>query len=126
LNDGHFYRSGEVDTGYATRLHVLGAIADETHRHESAAVFLGILSGCIGISDVKEYEIEKPKDSTLEKRWSGQKSKVIRCLVCWITMVVQIGFIIHYNPAFHELRQGVEDSYGRVGMWFPILGNNNN
>jgi hypothetical protein len=31
---------------------------------------------------------------------------------------------IHYNLAFFEVRQGVENNYGRVGMWFPLLGNN--
>jgi hypothetical protein len=31
---------------------------------------------------------------------------------------------IRYNLAFREVRQGVENSYGRVGMWFPLLGNN--
>jgi len=33
---------------------------------------------------------------------------------------------IPYNLAFHEVRQGVENSYGRAGIWFPLLGNNNN
>jgi len=31
---------------------------------------------------------------------------------------------IRYNLAFREVRQGAENSYGRVGMWFPLLGNN--
>jgi hypothetical protein len=31
---------------------------------------------------------------------------------------------ICYNLAFREVRQGVKNSYGRVGMWFPLLGNN--
>jgi hypothetical protein len=31
---------------------------------------------------------------------------------------------IHYNLAFHEVRKGVENSYGRVGLWFLLLGNN--
>jgi hypothetical protein len=32
---------------------------------------------------------------------------------------------IRYNLAFREVRQGIENSYGRVGIWFPLLGNNN-
>jgi hypothetical protein len=37
--------------------------------------FPGILSGCIRVGDVKEYQIEKPKDSVKEKRsWSGKKN----------------------------------------------------
>ncbi len=32
---------------------------------------------------------------------------------------------ICYNLALHEVRQGVQTSYGRVDMWFPLLGNNN-
>jgi hypothetical protein len=31
---------------------------------------------------------------------------------------------IYHNLAFCEVRQGVENSYGRFGMWFPLLGNN--
>jgi hypothetical protein len=31
---------------------------------------------------------------------------------------------IRYNLAFREVRQGVKNSYGRVGLWFPLLGNN--
>jgi hypothetical protein len=91
LNDGLSYRSREADTGYAKSsvhedlAHVLQAIIegldehltwpDENHRHELAAVYTGILRGCIGVGDVKEFEIEKPKDSVKEKRsWSGKKN----------------------------------------------------
>jgi hypothetical protein len=91
LNDGLFYRSREVDTGYAKSsvqedlVHVLLAIVegldehlrwpDDNRRRELAAVFPGILSGCIGVGDVKEYEIEKPKDPVKEKiSWSGKKN----------------------------------------------------
>jgi hypothetical protein len=31
---------------------------------------------------------------------------------------------IRYNSALREVRQGVENSYQRVGAWFPLLGNN--
>ena len=31
---------------------------------------------------------------------------------------------IRYNLALREVRQGVENSYQRVGAWFPLLGNN--
>jgi len=47
---------------------------DENRRHELARVFPGILNGCIGVGDVKKYEIKKPKGSIKEKRsWSGKK-----------------------------------------------------
>jgi hypothetical protein len=85
-----YYRSREADTGYVKSsvhedlVHVLHAIVegldehlswpDENRRHELARVFPGILNGCIGVGDVKEYEIKKPKDSIKEKRsWSGKK-----------------------------------------------------
>ncbi len=90
LNDGLFYRSREADTGYSKSsiqedlIDVLQAIIegldehltwpDENRRRELAVVYTGILRGCIGVGDVKEYEIEKPKDSVKEKRsWSGKK-----------------------------------------------------
>jgi hypothetical protein len=84
LNDGLFYRAREADTGYSKSsiqedlIHVLQAIIegldehltwpDDNHRRELALVYTGILRGCIGVGDVKEYEIEKPKDSVKEKR----------------------------------------------------------
>ncbi len=92
LNDGLFYRSREADNGYAKSsvhedlVHVLQAIVeglhehltwpDGDHRRELAEVFPGILRGCIGVGDVKEYEIEKPKNSVKEKlSWSGKKNQ---------------------------------------------------
>jgi hypothetical protein len=37
-------------------------------------------SCCIGVGDLKEYKIEKPKYCTLEKRsWSEKKSTVTKC-----------------------------------------------
>jgi hypothetical protein len=56
---------------------------DDNCRHELATVYPGILRVCVGAGDVKEYEIEKPKDSVKEKRsWSGgKKITVSRCLV---------------------------------------------
>ena len=29
-----------------------------------------------------------------------------------------------YNLAYKEVRMGIENAFGRVGMWFPLLGNN--
>jgi len=197
LNDGMYYRSRETDTGYAKSsvhedlVHVLHAIVegldahlswpDENHRRELALVFPGILNGCIGVGDVKEYEIEKPKDSIKEKRsWSGKKKinsykmlsvmdhtgRYIFLCIClgkndrevftgsplylqegqyfsddqWVSCDGAFegdgrflcsyknpgndAIRIRYNLAFREVRQGVENSYGRVGMWFPLLGNN--
>jgi hypothetical protein len=85
-----FYRSREADTGYTKSsvqrdlvlaLHAIEegldehlTQPDENHRHELAAVFSEILRGCIRVGDVKEYEIEKPKDAVKEKgSWSEKK-----------------------------------------------------
>ena len=44
-------------------------------RRELANIFPGNFRGCIGVGDVKEYQIEKPKDRIKEKRsWSGEKN----------------------------------------------------
>jgi hypothetical protein len=46
-----------------------------------ALVLLVFLSGCIGVGNVKEYEIKKANDSTQEiSSWSGKKT-VTTCLV---------------------------------------------
>ena len=90
LNDGFFHRSREVETGWCKSsvqedlVHVLTAIVeglddhltwpDADRRQEFARTFPGILRGCIGVGDVKEFEIEKPKDSMKERQsWSGKK-----------------------------------------------------
>jgi len=39
-----------------------------------AHIFLGILRGCIGVGNVKEFQIEKLKDVMKERQsWSGKK-----------------------------------------------------
>jgi hypothetical protein len=63
---------------YLDLVHVLTAIVeglddqiqwpDENRRRELGIVFPGIFRGCIGIGDVKEYQIEKSKDLVKEKR----------------------------------------------------------
>ncbi len=52
-------------------------------QEEMDCIFPRILRGCIGVGDVKEFQIEKPKDSMKERQsWSGKKkSIVIRCSV---------------------------------------------
>jgi hypothetical protein len=65
-------------------VHVLTAIVEGLDDHlqwpnadrhqEFARTFPGILRGCIGVGDVKEFQIEKPKDSMKERQsWSGKK-----------------------------------------------------
>jgi hypothetical protein len=78
---------------YVDLVHALHAIiegldehltwSDDNCRCDLAAVYPGILRGCIGVGDVKEYEIEKPKDSVKEKKSLSGKKKLIvaRCLV---------------------------------------------
>jgi hypothetical protein len=41
-----------------------------------ASTFDGIFHGCIGISDVKEFEIEKPGDPVMERRSFSGKKKI--------------------------------------------------
>ena len=99
LNDGNFHRSREAEADWGKSslqedlVHVLTAIVegleqeiqwpDENRRRELANIFPGIFRGCIGVGDVKEYQIEKPKDRIKEKRsWSGKKKlTVTRCSV---------------------------------------------
>jgi hypothetical protein len=43
-------------------------------REELGAVFPGMFNGCIGVSDVKEYQVVKYLGTVKEKRsWSGKK-----------------------------------------------------
>jgi hypothetical protein len=90
LNDGLFYWSREAEMGWCKSsvqedlVHVLTAIVEglddhlqwpnANRRQEFANTFPGILRGCIGVGDVKEFEIEKPKDSVKQGQfWSGKK-----------------------------------------------------
>jgi len=90
LNDGNFHRTREAEFGWSkTSLqrdleHVLHAIVeglddemkwpDEERRQELANVYPGIFNGCIGVADVKEYQVVKFKDPIKERRsWSGKK-----------------------------------------------------
>ena len=83
LNEGTFHRTRESRAGWAKSsihddvIHVLTAIVeglddqlqwpDENHRGELANVFPGIFNGCIGIADVKEYQVVKYKDTVKER-----------------------------------------------------------
>jgi hypothetical protein len=47
---------------------------DAEKRQELGAVFPGMFNGCIGVSDVKEYQVVKYLDTVKERRsWSGKK-----------------------------------------------------
>ncbi len=65
-------------------VHVLQAIVEDLEdelqwpdaekRQELGAVFPGMFNGCIGVSDVKEYQVVKYLDTVKERRsWSGKK-----------------------------------------------------
>jgi hypothetical protein len=58
--------------------------SDDNRRCELAAVFPGILSGCIGVGDAKEYEIKKPKDSVKENVYLKENSFLIISGYHWI------------------------------------------
>jgi len=92
LNDGLHYRSRECETGWGKSslqedlVHVLIAIVeglddqlqwpDRIRRRELANVFQGVMKGCIGIADVKEYQIEKPTDKIKERESFSGKKKI--------------------------------------------------
>ncbi len=47
---------------------------DAEKRQELPAVFPGLFHGCIGVADVKEYQVVKHLDPVKERRsWSGKK-----------------------------------------------------
>jgi hypothetical protein len=53
---------------------------DEEHRQELANFYPGFFNGCIGVVDVKEYQVVKFKDPVKEQRsWSGKKITAITC-----------------------------------------------
>jgi hypothetical protein len=78
LNGGNFSRIQEADIGYGKSsihedtVHVLQAIVegledelqwpDAEKRQQLATVFPGMFSGCIGVADVKEYQVVKCLD----------------------------------------------------------------
>jgi hypothetical protein len=48
---------------------------DAEKRQQLATVFPGMFSGCIGMADVKEYQVMKYLDTLKERRsWSGKKN----------------------------------------------------
>ncbi len=67
-------------------MHVLTAIVegldghlqcpDEKWREELSLIFPGILRGCIGVGNVKEFQIEKPKYSMKERQSWSRKKKI--------------------------------------------------
>jgi len=142
----------------------------------------GIFSGCIGILDIMETEIQKPKNLTFEREtWSGKmKCNTIKTLSVisksgeviflltgipggrsdrdiWTSCDLYLhaglyfsegqwlaadgGFmgdgnlVMSYNNifgdenrsafnyTFTEMRKQVENQFGRITLWFPILGN---
>lgn len=142
----------------------------------------GVFRGNIGIGDIKESEIDKPKDPELERAtWSGKmlcNTLKTFCIIArngrvifkltgipggrndrdvWTscTLYLQSGVFFSpgewvafdggfrgdgpnicsyndiagdvdrelFNSTFTEVRKYIENLYGRVGMWFPILGN---
>jgi hypothetical protein len=90
LNDGNFHRTQETETGWGKSslqedtVHVLKAIVDGLdneiqwpdgrRQQELACVYQGIFKGCVGIADVKEFQVVKYEDANKERRsWSGKK-----------------------------------------------------
>jgi hypothetical protein len=155
---------------------------DAATRVNWASEHTGVFHGNIGIGDIKETEIEKPKNLALERAtWSGKMQcntlktlsvisrdgKIIFMITgipggrndrdIWTSCELYlerdrffsigewIAFdgafrgdgpnIVSYNDIrgdpdrelfnsiFTEVRKYIENSYGRVAMWFPILGN---
>jgi hypothetical protein len=83
LNDGIFHRSREARAGWGKSslqedlIHFLMAIVegldnqlqwpDENRRMELSNIFPGIFRGCIGMADVKEFQVVKSKDPIKER-----------------------------------------------------------
>jgi hypothetical protein len=101
LNDGNFYKTQEADIGYGKSsihedtIHVLQAIVegledeiqwpDAEKRQELAAVFPGMFHGCIGVADVKEYQVVKYLDPVKKDGVGRRKSIVTNYCLLWIT-----------------------------------------
>lgn len=92
LNSGAFFRTSEFRTGWGkTSLnddneHVLEAIVegledqvvwpDAAQRASWALIHRHILRQMIGVMDIREHEVEKPKNKIKERKtWSGKKKK---------------------------------------------------
>jgi hypothetical protein len=69
-------------------VHVLQAIVEDLEdelqwpdaekRQELGAVFPGMFIGCIGVSDVKEYQVVTYLDTVKERRtWSEKKGSIV-------------------------------------------------
>jgi len=123
------------------------------------------MKGCIGIADVKEYQIEKPTDKIKERESFGGKKKInsyrmlsvcahtgryiVRHCICRKGNFFEDEFTasdggfegdgrfrcpynnpghhpdrVLFNLVFCEKQTGVENTYSRVVVWFPLLGNN--
>jgi hypothetical protein len=112
LNDGNVFHTREVETGWGKSsihrdtCHVLQAIVegldDELQwpnmdqRQQLASTYDGIFCGCIGISNVKEFEIEKPGDPVIERRSFSEKKIIhLRCCLPWITVVIIFLLVSH-------------------------------
>jgi hypothetical protein len=92
LNNGNFHRTREAEFRWSkTSLqhdleHVLCAIVegldDELqwpgvdHRAELANVYPGIFHGCIGVGDVKEFQVVKFQDPVKKRRSFSRKKKI--------------------------------------------------
>jgi len=132
LNDGKFYRTREADIGYGKSniqedtCHVLQAIVegledelqwpDAEKRQELGAVFPGIFNGCIGVSDVKEYQVVKYLDTVKERRnWSGKKKINSYKLSFWAlhlcTHLFWARMIVKFLPAVLCIYKKVNSSW---------------
>ena len=197
LNTGDTATRRQFNTGWSRsscdedRKHVLKAInvalaneirwPTEEERKMHHSLYDGIFVGCVGILDVTEWAICKPKNSKLENEtFSGKPGtntmKTLAVidkdgLFIWVDPLVKgrvndrtqftncdlylnagryfsegewmasdggfqgNGPAVYsfndlrgdrsrqvYNLAFTEVRKGIENAFGRVQMWFPILG----
>ena len=92
LNSGAYFRTSEFRTGWSkTSLnddneHVLEAIVEAlddqivwpgvAERARLADIHRGIMRGMIGIMDIREHEVDKPKNKEKERKtWSGKHKK---------------------------------------------------
>jgi hypothetical protein len=100
LNDGNYFHTREVESRWGKSsihrdtCHVLQAIVEGLDDElqwpnvdqcqQLAETYDGVFCGCIGISDVKEFEIKNPVDPVKERK----KIIALRWCLQWITVVI--------------------------------------
>jgi len=67
---------------------------DAENRQQLAAVFPGMFSGCIGVADVKEYQVVKNLDPAIRKEEVGveRRNKLLSVMDLWLSYFCMLMF----------------------------------